>query len=1007
MVKRASIIKVTGLAFCLTLKLLPALAIQTGSAVVGENLVGERCELRERDDVAAAAGLPVDQMLLCEGKPAGQISFDRFTVAGKSDLAAERASLLAQFARSRPARALAARTNCGEAVWADQSAARALAIFPCQLKSGGWPHLIVVNVNKDALAVADGSPVMLPVILKALGASAELLQNTAGKAYLQTLWNKPVVLVSASDLARFRQLISDGRSASTHLEFAQAESILRKALVLQTSFLSENDPAIADTLMDIALNASNQGKDDEAQALFLRAEAIVQKSPFESDRARLASYRGYEAANRSDYEAALKNAKMASTAWRKLASGGGAQDVLRGDAGGNLPERAELAMALNFEALMALRTDDIESAAALASEALLTLTQIETAPLWWKADVMTTLGELSIMQGRLSASEKYFNSALAIRRQVFGDGAMSLPVLASLGKAYQREGMNTSAIITYREMFKTARTLPSSSAGVSNEQLVPFGAAIADYAATLREENEKQGLYAEAFDAFQLSRSSLVDKTIAKAQARLGTDDPKIAALVDELQTRQRQIDAAKLNLASEQALPDHERSAIAESRLQKDISEQSQRVSALDQALVVQFPAYHQLANPKPIALLDMRQRLGDREALVSFIIGKQQSFIQVTRRQGNVVAKINLGESALRDEVSHLRRALEVQGSAINEFDLVAAHQLYQRLFGQVEQQLKDVDHLIVAASGPLASLPFALLVTGTPRASDYVNAQWLGQRFAVTHTPSLQAFYALRGAKSRNAASKMMLAFADPVFEGKRTAQEGASLPCLPDGPMNSSTLRALSPLPDTAQEVQAVARVFGTETSTVFLRAQASEENFEKQSLQDYRVLYFATHGLLPGELKCQAEPGLVLTPPVQQAQNKNQDGLLAASEIAALKLNAELVVLSACNTAGSGGKFGGEALSGLAESFFFAGARSLVVSHWQVPSAATTKLMTGMFNKLGPDLAGGASPALKAAQATLIADKTTAHPFFWAAFVVVGDGLAVTAAPLLSQNGGAQ
>ena len=1004
MVKRASILSRTGLAFCLALKFLPVLAAQPATAELGENLVGERCELRERDDVAVSAGLPIDKLLLCEDKPAGQISYDRFTSVGKTNTVEVQAALLAQYARSRPARLLVARASCSEPVWVDQSAARALAIFPCQLKSGGWPHLIVVGADKFTLTVADASPVMLPVILKVMGASAELMQSGDSKDYLQTLWSKPVVLVSASDLARFRQLISDGRSASTHLDFAQAEDILRKALALQTSLLSKSDPAIADTLMDIALNASNQGKDEEAQALFLRAEAIVQKSPFESDRARLASYRGYEAANRGDYDAALKNAKVASDAWRKLASGGGAQGVLRGDAGGNQPERAELAMAINFEALMALRNEDMESAGALASEALLILTQIESAPVWWKADVMTTLGEISIMQGRLSASEKYFNAALAIRRQVFGDGVMSLPVLAALGKAYQREGMNSSAIITYRELFKTARALQSTSANLSHEQLVPFGAAIAEYAATLREENEKQGLYAEAFDAFQLARSSLIDKTIAKAQARLGSDDPQIAALVDELQTRQRQIDVARVNLASEQALPDHERSAIAESRLQKDIVEQSQRITALDQALVTQFPAYHQLANPKPISLFDMRHGLGDREVLVSFIIGKQQSFIQLTRRQGNTIAKINLGESALREAVTNLRRALDVQGSAIGEFDLAGAHQLYQSLFGGVAQQLQDTDHLIVAASGPLASLPFALLVTRTPLARDYSNAQWLGQRFAISHTPSLQAFYALRGIKLRQAPSKMMLAFADPLFEGRRAEQASTSLPCLPDGPMNSSTLRALTPLPDTAKEVQAVANVFGAAGSTVFLGGQASEVNFHKQSLQDYRVLYFATHGLLPGELKCQAEPGLVLTPPKQQAQSKDQDGLLAASEIAALKLNADLVVLSACNTAGSGGKLGGEALSGLAESFFFAGARTLVVSHWQVPSAATTQLMTGVFKKLGPDFTGGTSPALKAAQASLIADKKTAHPFFWAAFVVMGDGLAV---PQLSLNGGTQ
>ena len=180
--------------------------------------------------------------------------------------------------------------------------------------------------------------------------------------------------------------------------------------------------------------------------------------------------------------------------------------------------------------------------------------------------------------------------------------------------------------------------------------------------------------------------------------------------------------------------------------------------------------------------------------------------------------------------------------------------------------------------------------------------------------------------------------------------------------------------------------------------IFTRKDANEKNLRNVQLDDYRVLYFATHGLLPGELKCQAEPGLVLTPP-KKANSRDNDGLLEASEIASLKLNADLVVLSACNTAGSGGKFGGDALSGLAEAFFYAGAKSLVVSHWQVPSKATASLMSKMFEELGTELELGASLAMRKAQTALISKKETSHPFFWAAFVVVGDGIADSWLPI--------
>src|SRR5262249_48216565 len=101
--------------------------------------------------------------------------------------------------------------------------------------------------------------------------------------------------------------------------------------------------------------------------------------------------------------------------------------------------------------------------------------------------------------------------------------------------------------------------------------------------------------------------------------------------------------------------------------------------------------------------------------------------------------------------------------------------------------------------------------------------------------------------------------------------------------------------------------------------------------------------------------------------------------------------AELVVLSACNTAAGGGRFGGEALSGLAEAFFYAGARTLVASHWQVPSLATVRLMTGLFDHAGPQLSGGIAESLRQAQLALASDPATAHPYYWAAFTVIGDG----------------
>jgi len=251
-------------------------------------------------------------------------------------------------------------------------------------------------------------------------------------------------------------------------------------------------------------------------------------------------------------------------------------------------------------------------------------------------------------------------------------------------------------------------------------------------------------------------------------------------------------------------------------------------------------------------------------------------------------------------------------------------------------------------------------------------------------------------LRALKGQASPPKPFVGFGNPAFTGKpaEAANSLAALAqeCRTNAGLPPALLRALAPLPETADEVRRVAQALHAGADSVILGKDVNEATLHKLPLDQYRVIYFATHGLLPGELRCQSEPGLALSPPDHEPKGLDDDGLLAASEVAGLRLNADLVVLSACNTgSGGGGRLGGQALSGLAEAFFYAGSRALVVSHWQVPSVPTVALMTGMFERLGPDLKNGAADALRQTQLRLVAAPETAHPFYWAAFTLVGDG----------------
>ena len=167
-----------------------------------------------------------------------------------------------------------------------------------------------------------------------------------------------------------------------------------------------------------------------------------------------------------------------------------------------------------------------------------------------------------------------------------------------------------------------------------------------------------------------------------------------------------------------------------------------------------------------------------------------------------------------------------------------------------------------------------------------------------------------------------------------------------------------MRRWTPLPETADELCEVGRRLGVPESEILIGVRATESAIkdlsDKGRLAQFQIVHFATHGALTGQVQGTAEPGLILTPPPAGTNDirvlDRDDGFLAGSEIATLKLDADWVILSACNTAGAQNE-NAEALSGMARAFFYAGARALLVSHWEVGSEAAVKLTTGTFAQL--------------------------------------------------------
>ena len=397
------------------------------------------------------------------------------------------------------------------------------------------------------------------------------------------------------------------------------------------------------------------------------------------------------------------------------------------------------------------------------------------------------------------------------------------------------------------------------------------------------------------------------------------------------------------------------------------------------------------------------MQSLLEPREAALVYLLSGKGSFLWVVRRDRSRQFRLTSEAEEIVDGVRLLRQRLDLTNikhlSDLRSFPLALSHELYKTIIGPAETLLEGVDHLIVVPDAELASLPFGVLVSESIREdikdlSDYADVPWLAKRFAFTTLPSVSSLHALRVFAKRSPAPEAFAGFGDPILYGEDRERRGLSASELFDDNQlaNVEAVRSLPRLPETAQELYAIAKALKAGRNNVYLREAASERRVKSMPLSAYRVIMFSTHGLMSGDFRGVEEPALVLTPP--ESVSQQDDGLLTASEVAQLDLNADIVVLSACNTAAPDGAGGTEGFSGLARSFFYSGSRALLVSHWSVSSEATVRLMSGMFHRLGRQPELGRAEALRQSMLALMDDPSNpqfAHPAFWAPFVVVGEG----------------
>jgi CHAT domain-containing protein/lipopolysaccharide biosynthesis regulator YciM len=804
--------------------------------------------------------------------------------------------------------------------------------------------------------------------------------------------NHPDVAKSLTNLAELYRLT--GR-------YALAEPLQRRALEIQEKALGTEHPHVGVTLNNLALTYWNWGRYADAEPLYRRSVEVQEK-----------------ALGKEHPQVALSLNNL-GLAYMRLGRYAEAEPVLK------------RALAIREKVLPKDHPDIGQSLGNLAAAYRYAGKPAEGLPLLQRAIAimeknygpdhlsvtysLTATANADVALKRYAEGEPFARRSLAIRQKALGADHTDV---ASVLKTLAQVNLGTNRILPAADFSRQA--VQVAIRALKNGDITTLGFDVA----SLREyfDVHLAILYravadgvaggdavAESFEIAQWANQSAAATALNRMAARTGAGSGALAALV-----RKQQDDAAELrsldkSLLTEVSKRADQRDPKREQLVRQHRKELEDELMRSSTQISTEFPDYADLVSPKPLSLVEAQKLIAAGEALVLFHVSDMGNYVWAITPDRIVWRKINLSRAELNDAVQKLRASVEKvempERSLARAFDLELAHSLYSALLGPVEPVLSSKPHLMVVPSGALTSLPLHLLLTDKPAQkpsvrdwySAYRSAPWLMRRHAVTVLPSVPS---LKVRAASFAAPQPYLGFGDPLTQGRsigprpRGAQPATVTyrRLFREGHVDIASLREIERLPESADELREIAKVFDVAPTVVKIENDATERAVKTIKLDDYRIVHFATHALVAGETarySDMAEPALVFTPP--QVPSDIDDGLLTSSEIASLKLNADWVILSACNTA-DGDKPGAEALSGLARAFFYAGAKTLLVSNWYLDSKAAVQLTTRTVQAMEQEKTMLPAEALRRAMLELVDSPKNIddpYPGVWAPFMVVG------------------
>jgi CHAT domain-containing protein/tetratricopeptide (TPR) repeat protein len=624
----------------------------------------------------------------------------------------------------------------------------------------------------------------------------------------------------------------------------------------------------------------------------------------------------------------------------------------------------------------------------------------------WMADTLSGIGEVYQLRGETQKALEKFNEALLLMREAsYYEGEAGS--LLRIARVEQKRGDLTQARQTIE---RAVGIIESLRANIANQELRAsyfanrqgFFESYIDVLMQMHKQNP-----AEAFDAAALAvseraraRSLLELLKEARADIRQGVD----SSLLERERSLQQRLNAkaaTQVSLLNRKHTPEQANAAA------KEIAAITAEYEEVQAQIRARSPRYAALTQPQPLGLTEIQQQALDEDTLLlEYALGEQRSYLWLVSQRS-----VDSYELPPRAEVeAAARRVYEMLTVRPNRWTppdpklIAQARTLSRMLLGPVASQLGG-KRLVVVAPGALSYLPFAALPAPEDKERPAGGYEPLIAKHEVVSVPSASVLAVIRREMAgRQRAAKSVAVLADPVFEeddprlesakngnssGKQPATRGADTELSELArsirTMNFPDARAgFTRLPFSRYEADSVIAVAPKGTGLKATDFNASRELAKSRQLSEYRIVHFATHGLLNSERP--ELSGLVFS--LFDRERKSQDGFLRLHEIYNLQFNADLVVLSACET-GLGKEIKGEGLIGLTRGFMYSGAPRVVASLWNVDDFATAELMKLFYQRMLKD-GQPAGAALRAAQLEMFRQKRWASPYYWAGFMSHGE-----------------